>query len=111
MPARLRYRSGFLADVERQVAWLEAHGEIAWLDDFLAALEEANVLVSRFPEIGAVISSREQSILRVLTLPRRLPYLVYYAHRRGRPVREVDFVRLFHHAQERPEVDLAEWPW
>lgn len=93
------------------MAWLEAHGEIAWLDDFLASLEEAKVLVSRFPEIGATASSGEHGILRVLTLPRRLPYLVYYAHRRRRPVREVDFVRLFHHAQERPEVDLAEWPW
>lgn len=108
MPARIRLGGQFLRDFRHQEAWLVERGEIEWLHGFDTALERLKAILTRFPESGSTVRSGRRHVLRELTFPRGLPYVVYYVHLRRRPVREVRLLRLFHHAQQRPRIDFEE---
>ena len=97
----VRRHPDFLCDLREQVAWLEEHRDVAWIEDLRHAVDEATHAVARLPSMGALVppagGGRQPGKLRKLVL-RRVPFVIWYAVGKG----EVWFLRLFHARQQNP---------
>lgn len=110
MSARLHYRPRFLEDFRRQQDYLVQQQRLDWLENFYRGLEEVEQQLARFPAIGAPIHEIEHYVLREWRLPRGLPYLVQYVHRKEKRIRDLWLVRLFHFDQRRESPDFRDLP-
>lgn len=110
MPVLLPRRA-FIRAVTEQVAWLAEHRPEEHLDHFLDALAIVQAQIERAPLRGSPQQQDERHVLRLRLFPRPLPYLVYYAHPRSDPIREIYLVGLYASGQDRPELDMSAWPW
>lgn len=104
-------RPAFERAITERIAWLQENAPEEWLDSFLAGLDAARRNLEQFPETWPVLKPDERVVLRARSFPSGLPYIVYYTHRRERPVREIFLSRLFHERQRRPRLRLSDWPW
>ena len=108
MTRRVRLHRDFLADFERQIAWLEHRAELAWIDGLEADIVRAVELLGAFPAAG-VLQYREAAIvLRRLVLS-STPYFAWYVYDEGRPAGDLWLVRLFHLRQLRPAPTPSRW--
>lgn len=104
-------RPEFIADVRGQIGWLAEHRPEEQLDHFIGALTIVRQQIERAPLHGSPLQQNERYVLRMRLFPRPLPYLVYYGHPRGEPIAKIYLVGLYASGQDRPELDLAAWPW
>jgi len=105
---RVRLHGDFLADFERQIAWLERRGELAWIEGLEGDVIRALDLLSAYPAAG-VLQHREGAIaLRRLVLS-STPYLAWYVYDDDRPAGDLWLVRLFHSRQLRPAPAPSRW--
>ena len=111
MSAVVEPTSSFIRDVNERVAWLAQHRDADQLHRFVAGLEEVRRRIEDSPEAGATVRSSATNVIRMRLCTPPLPYLVYYAHPRSRPVRRAFLLRLYASGQRREETDLSEWPW
>ena len=108
MTRRVRLHGDFLADFERQVAWLERRAELAWIEGLEADVIRAVDLLTAYPAAG-VLQHREGSVaLRRLVLS-STPYLAWYVYDEARAAGDLWLVRLFHSRQLRPAPALSRW--
>ena len=94
-----------------RIEWLAENRPEDQLDDFLAGLTWVRDRIAQNPQGGPIVKQDEHHVLRLRLFPRPLPYLAYYGHAKGGPIREVYLVRLYGSGQHKPEFDMAEWPW
>lgn len=104
-------RPEFIADVLGRIEWLAQHRPEEQLDHFLLALALVQRQIERAPRQGAPLRQNERFVLRQRLFPRPLPYLLHYVHRTAEPITEIYLVRLYASGQDRPQVDLSQWPW
>ena len=107
----LRARPAFRQAVVERIEWLAENRPEEQLDHFLGALAIVRAQIERSPLLGPVLQEDDRHVMRMRLFPRPLPYLVYYAHAKREPITEIYLVRLYASGQDRPEVDLSEWPW
>jgi plasmid stabilization system protein ParE len=96
----VRRHRDFLADVRKQVRWLERHREKRWMLRLREAIREATRAVARFPALGSPVSyghPGDPASLRKLVL-RDVPFVIWYAVADD----DVWLLRLFHARQKRP---------
>ena|SRR6266550_552642 len=108
MTRRLRFHADALADLARQVAWLERHAEPSWLDRFQHDLARVMELLRAYPSSGAVLARQNNLVLRRVPLP-STPYLVWYAYDPRRAEHDIWIVRIFHSSQRRPVPVMSRW--
>jgi hypothetical protein len=111
MAALLLLRPAFVAAVTQRIDWLADNRPEEQLDNFLIGLNWVRDRIAENPGGGPILKQDERHTLRLRLFPRPLPYLVYYAHRRDGPVREVFLVRLFGSGQRRAKIQMSQWPW
>lgn len=107
-------RPAFEREVIERLAWLAQNGTAAWVDNFLAALDQVERDLYQFPESSPIVRQDNRVVVRQRRLRRdqlELPYFIYYTHLREAPVREVFLSHLFHERQRRPRLKLSKWPW
>lgn len=104
-------RPAFIAAVNARIAWLAENRSEEQLDSFLSGLAEVRRRIDQSPEAGPPLRSNDADVLRMRLFPRPLPYLVYYGHRRERPLMEIYLVRLYGSGQAREDFDMSQWPW
>lgn len=107
----LRPRPAFIRAVNERIAWLAEHRDEEQIESFLSALAAVRRRIERSPAAGPPQKWSDTHVLRLRLFPRPLPYLVYYGHRRARPVSEVYLVRLYGSGQDREALGMPEWPW
>jgi plasmid stabilization system protein ParE len=96
----------FEQEVAAQAEYLAQHAPADWLDTFKVALEDLRTDLAALPETGASVKENEAIRVRMRSLSPRLPYIVYYAHRKERPIQEVRLLRLIHERQRRPRMTV-----
>jgi plasmid stabilization system protein ParE len=106
MPRRVRLHRAFVADVQKQTAWLSENGPEEWSANLLVAIEEVAARLAQVPDVGALLRQDRRLVLRKLIF-RRLPYVAWYAYRR--PSGDVWLLRLFGAHQDRPDPDPSRW--
>ena len=102
MTRRVRRHADFLADLRRQVRWLERNRDERWILRLREAIGEATRAVARFPALGVTVNfddPRHPRWLRKLIL-RDVPFVIWYAVERD----SVWFLRLFHVHQKRSQL-------
>jgi plasmid stabilization system protein ParE len=104
-------RPAFIAAVNARVEWLAENRGEEQLDHFLSGLADVRRRIDRSPEAGPPLRSDASHVLRMRLFPRPLLYLVYYGHRRERPLTEIYLIRLYGSGQDREDFDISQWPW
>ena len=104
-------RPAFIAAVNERIAWLAESRTEEQLENFLSGLAEARRRIEQSPEAGPSLKRSNTHILRMRLFPRPLPYLLFYGHRRERPLTEIYLIRLYGSGQDREDVDMSDWPW
>lgn len=107
---RLALRPSFVRDIGARVRWLEENAPAQWLEAFHDGLSAVQRRIAAYPHSGAPVKEQGRLALRAAGFSGRLPYLVYYVHRRTQPIKVVYLVRLFHYRQRRVLPRLREWP-
>lgn len=108
MKRRVRLHGDFLADFDRQIAWLEHRGELAWIEGLEADVIRAFDLLGAYPAAGVLLHREGAIVLRRLVLS-STPYLAWYVYEDDRPAADVWLVRLFHSRQVRPDPTPSRW--
>ncbi len=97
--------------MKARIAWLAENRDEEQLENFLSGLADVRQRIEQRHEAGPPVTWGDTHVLRMRLFPRPLPYLVFYGHRRERPVTEIYSVRLYGSGQDREEFDMSEWPW
>ena len=108
MARGLRFHADALADLARQVAWLERNAEPSWLDRFQNDLARVMELLRAYPSAGAVVAREDEVVLRSVLLP-STPYVAWYVYDARRAERDLWIVRFLHSSQRRSVPDMSRW--
>jgi len=92
----------FKADMHRQRAWLADNARPEWIEGLALGVKELMIRLARLPACGPVVTSDARIVVRKIFL-RRLPYVVWYAHRPAEPIGDITLLRLFGYGQSRPD--------
>lgn len=107
--AKVVLTATFEQEVAAQAEYLAEHAPAEWLQAFAEGIEQLRTELAALPETGVPEEENDQIRLRRRTLSAKLPYLVYYAHRKESPVTEVRLLRLIHERQRRPNITVPLW--
>lgn len=105
---KVRFHQDFEGDLRRQLDWLAASGEGAWITNLTLGIQDILTALSEFPAIGSLEGRSGTVELRAIRF-RRGPYRAWYLYDEEFPGSDIWLVRLFHSRQRRVKPDPSRW--